>query len=242
VTADRFPSTRRSVVAALAGGDERVREDAWEALARAYWRPVHAYLCRRWRADPDDAQDLAQEFFSRAQARQFFAAYDPGRARFRTFLRVCLDRFVMREREAASRQKRGGGVRVLSLHQDSGALPAPDPADPDADPEAQFQREWVRALFAEAVEHLRARSASRGRSTAFEIFVAYDLEGSDAPDRPSYDALARRHNIPVTQVTNHLSAMRRDFRREVLARLRALTGSEAEFRAEARELLGWEAG
>lgn len=241
MTADRFPSTRRSVVAALAGSDERAQEDAWEALARAYWRPVHAYLCRRWRADHDDAQDLAQEFFSRAQARQFFSAYDPGRARFRTFLRVCLDRFVLREREAASRQKRGGGVRVLSLHQDPGAPPAPDPADPDADPEAQFQRERVRALFAEAVEHLRVRSARRGRLTAFEIFVAYDLEGSDAPDRPSYDALARRHDIPVTQVTNHLSAMRRDFRREVLARLRDLTGSEAEFRAEARELLGWEA-
>ena len=240
MTADRFPSTRRSVVAALAGDDQRSRDDAWESLARAYWRPVYAYLCQRWRADPDDAQDLTQEFFSRAQARQFFATYDSGKARFRTFLRVCLDRFVMREREAASRQKRGGGVRLLSLHHDPGAPPPPEPADPGADPEAQFQREWVRALFAEAVDHMRERSASRGRTTAFEIFVAYDLEGSDTPDRPSYDSLARQYGIPVTQVTNHLSAMRRDFRREVLARLRALTGSEAEFRAEARDLLGWE--
>ena len=240
MTLDRFPSTRRSVVAALAGTDAEAQDAAWQSVAAAYWRPVYAYLRQRWRADHDDAQDLTQEFFSRAQARQFFASYDPGRARFRTFLRVCLDRFVMREREAASRQKRGGGVTIFSLDQERDDAPPPEPADPAADPEAQFQREWVRALFADAVELMRVKCATRGRTTAFEVFVAYDLEGPDMPDRPSYDALARRYGIPITQVTNHLSAMRRDFRREVLARLRALTGTEAEFRAEARDLLGWD--
>jgi hypothetical protein len=89
------------------------------------------------------------------------------------------------------------------------------------------------------VEALESRTAARGRRVAFQVFVAYDLEGPDAPERPSYQALARRHGLSVTQVTNHLSAMRREFRREVLAQLRALTGSEEEFRAEARELLGW---
>jgi len=39
-------------------------------------------------------------------------------------------------------------------------------------------------------------------------------------------------------VTNHLAAARRDFRRIVLDRLRAMTASEEEFREEVRTVLG----
>lgn len=240
MTEDRFPETRRSVVAALAGDDAAELEEAWAVLARAYWRPVYAYLRFRWRADHDDAQDLTQEFFARAQDKRFFAGYDPTVSRFRTFLRVCLDRFVLRERESASRLKRGGGVPLVSLDAEGPDRYTVDPADPAADPEHRFQQEWIRALFADAVESMRARMAARGRSVPFDVFVAYDLEGPGAPERPTYEALAARHGISVTQVTNHLSAMRREFRTEVLGRLRALTGTEEEFRAEARDLLGWD--
>ena len=41
--------------------------------------------------------------------------FDPARARFRTFLRVCLDGFVVNEHKAASRIKRGGAVSFVSL-------------------------------------------------------------------------------------------------------------------------------
>jgi DNA-directed RNA polymerase specialized sigma24 family protein len=238
MTGSRFPLTRRSVVAALAGDDAAATGEAWDALARGYWRPVYAYLRHRWRADHDDAEDLTQEFFARARDKDFFASYDPARSRFRTFLRICLDRFVLRERESASRLKRGGGLVALSLDDDLRGAGL-EPADPSADPERDFEREWVRALLAGAVESQESRMAERGRSVAIRVFVAYDLEGPDAPERPSYESLARSHDISVTQVTNFLSAMRREFRREVLAHLRALTGSEEEFRAEARDLLGW---
>ena len=242
MTGDRFPSTRRSVVAALAGDDSARTRDAWESLARGYWRPVYAYLRHRWCADHDDAQDLTQEFFARAQEKAFFSDYDASLARFRTYLRLCLDRFVLRERESASRLKRGGGAPLVSLDDNGFDRRIVEPADPAADPEEVFQREWVRALFADAVEAMRARMAARGRTIPFDVFVAYDLEGPGAPERPCYQSLALRHRISVTQVTNYLSAMRREFRREVLARLRALTGSEEEFRAEARDLLGWNPG
>ncbi|NOT06880.1 MAG: hypothetical protein HOP28_01615 [Gemmatimonadales bacterium] len=237
---DRFPVTRISVVAALAGTDAELREAAWEALARAYWRPVYVYLRFRFGASHEDAEDLVQGFFARAHASGYLADFDPTRARFRTYLRLCLDRFVSKERAAASRQKRGGGLTILPLDLAGADRDfARAAADPAADPELAFQKEWVRALFSESVEALRARSTRTGRGTAFALFVAYDL---DVPDgtRPTYDSLGRKHGVSVTQVTNHLAAMRREFRREVLERLRTMTGSEAEFRAEARELLGWD--
>ena len=64
------------------------------------------------------------------------------------------------------------------------------------------------------------------------------LDGPDAARGPSYAELAREMGIPETQVTNHLAWARREFRRLVLEALEEATGSEEEFRAEARQLLG----
>ena len=236
---DRFPATRHSIVSALGGDDPGAAEHAWDTLIRGYWRPVYAYLRLRWQLAHDDAQDLTQEFFSRAHARGFFDRFDPAKARFRTFLRVCLDRFVLKEREALGRAKRGGGATHLSLDfAGADRELTVDLPDPDADPEVLFRREWVRALFAGVADALRARAEASGRTVPFEVFRLYDLEGSDAPQRPTYEQLARRFGIPPTQVTNHLSAMRRAFRKEAFAQLLAQSGSEEEYRTEARDLFG----
>jgi len=50
--------------------------------------------------------------------------------------------------------------------------------------------------------------------------------------------LARKNNIPVTDVTNALSWARREFRRIATERLREICGSEKEFQLEARALFG----
>jgi len=58
--------------------------------------------------------------------------------------------------------------------------------------------------------------------------------------RPTYGALAAELGLTPIQVTNYLAAARRSLRRLVLRRLRRLTASDAEFRAEARALFGIE--
>jgi hypothetical protein len=104
--------------------------------------------------------------------------------------------------------------------------------------EEYFRREWVRSLFGLAVEALHRRCAEAGKSVPFALFERYDLDGPDAERGPSYAELAREMGIPETQVTNHLAWARREFRRLVLEALEEATGSEEEFRAEARQLLG----
>jgi DNA-directed RNA polymerase specialized sigma24 family protein len=229
-----FPATRESVLRAIASPDAEVRQRAWDVLAGAYWRPVYTYLRLRWRVDADEAQDLTQGFFARALEKDFFARYDAARARFRTFLRTCLDGYVSNERTAARRLKRGGGLLAVDF---AGAEAELAGTAAGADVEELFRREWVRSLFTAAVQDLQERCRASGREVPFALFERYDL---DAPPegRPTYAELARVHGLPVTQVTNHLAAMRREFRRLVLERLRALTATEEEFRAEARDLLG----
>ena len=58
--------------------------------------------------------------------------------------------------------------------------------------------------------------------------------------RISYRQLAAEYHIPVSQVTNFLAFARSEFRRHVLERLRSTTGSDEEFRSEARCLLNGE--
>jgi hypothetical protein len=57
---------------------------------------------------------------------------------------------------------------------------------------------------------------------------------------PTYDGLAVEFGIPETQVTNYLAFARRRFRHHVIETLAALTATDDEFAAEAREILGVE--
>jgi RNA polymerase sigma factor (sigma-70 family) len=235
-----FPPTRHSVVAAVRGEDPEARGRAYGALVEAYWRPVYKYLRVKWNAEAEDARDLTQEFFTRAIEKGFFESYDSDKALFRTFLRVCVDRFAANEREASRRQKRGGGARLLSLDFDGaeGELRVVDVPD-GATPDEFFHREWVRSLFGLAIEDMRSRLLEGGKDLHFDLFERYDL-GMGGAERPTYAELAVEYGLTATQVTNYLAAARREFRAAVLARLRDLSGGEAEFRAEARALLGIE--
>lgn len=234
-----YPHTRMSVILAARQDDPDVRRAAFDVLVSVYWRPVYARLRIKWRAQPADAEDLTQEFFARAMERGFFDSYDPGRARFRTFLRTCLDRFAANALRDQRRLKRGGGAAAsLDLAQAERELALTDPGDPDADADDWFEREWVRSLFAAAVRELRQASQGTPKAIRFRIFERHDLEPVSDEERPSYRDLAGEFDLPVTQVTNHLAWARRELRRLVLERLRLLSGSDAEFRAEAESLFG----
>jgi RNA polymerase sigma factor (sigma-70 family) len=233
-----FPSTRHSLLAEARSGDAAAREVALDALGRLYWRPVYKYLRVRWSASAADAEDLTQEFFADALRRDLFASYDPAKARFRTFLRVCLDRLASNSRRSASAAKRGGQARTLSLGFDVAEAELERcGAHAAADPDDYFRREWVRSLFALAVDDLRERCRETGREAHFAVFERYDVEGADGA-RPTYQAVADECAITVAQVTNHLASARREFRRLVLERLREASASDEDFRTEARELLG----
>lgn len=229
-----FPDTRYSIVSALRSDDAATRARATEDVARVYRAPIIAVLRLRWRLDVGDAEDLAHDFLAHAFERDWLQRYDRGKGRFRTFLRSCVMAYASTAHEGAQRLKRGGGATHVSLDAAQHA-----PAG-DAEVEALFEREWVRSVFARALESLRLECDAAGRSVTYEVFVAYDVEGADAIERPGYAEIAARFGIPVTQVTNYLNWARRKLRAHVLATLRALTASEEEFREEARALLGVE--
>ncbi|MBK8250841.1 MAG: sigma-70 family RNA polymerase sigma factor [Gemmatimonadetes bacterium] len=226
-----FPETRPSLVREVLAPDDAARARGREALAAAYWRPIHAYLCYRWQVDAEAARDLTQEFFAQAFARDLFAQYDPSRARLRTWVRLCVDSHVRNAFKADGRLKRGGDVVLVPVDTPGLALPSTD-----GDVEAWFEREWLRGLFEEALSALAAECERLGKVVPLAVFRAADVDSG--PERPGYAELATRFGIPVTQVTNHLHWCRRRLRGHVLDRLRAQCRTEEEFLAEAQAVFG----
>ncbi len=235
-TLSSYPTTRHSLVAAAGATSAPERRAAVDALIRLYWRPAYGRLRLKWRLQPPDAEDLVQEFFAGLLDGEVFAGYDPRRARFRTYLRSCLDHFAAKAQRDERRLKRGGGATHLALDF-AGAERELGPAEAP-DPDGWFDREWVRALLTHGVEELRRQTLGTAREMRFRVFESYDLLPHDDASRPGYRELAARFDLPVTQVTNHLAWARRELRRLVLARLAQVTGSDAELRDEAEELFG----
>jgi len=237
----RFPATNESAIIRIRSGDRQTRQRAFESILTSYWKPAYKYIRWKWHASNEDAKDLTQGFFAVALEKNYFAAYDPAKASFQTFIRTCLDGFVSNQQKSDKRLKRGG----LSEHLDLDFLSAEDEWSlqsiaKDLTPEDFFHREWVRSFFTAAVEGLRERLSSSNRQVHLRLFEAYDLNNENPGERLSYAKLAQQFDLDTATVNNCLAAARREFRKIVLEKLGEITATEEEFRTEARLLLGLE--
>jgi DNA-directed RNA polymerase specialized sigma24 family protein len=232
-----FPATRLSLIERIRTADADARRNAYGDLLEGYWKPVYKHLRVTWRLDAEDARDFTQAFFTDAFQKEWLERFEPGKARFRTFVRVCADRFVMNARQSASRQKRGGNVHRIPLDFESAEQEmAAQRLAASPDPDEYFRQEFVRALCERTVEAVRAEYRENGRHTHLALFERHDLVPDDI--EVSYARLAAEFGLTTTQVTNSLAQVRRRFRDRALEALRGLCGSDAEFRREARELFG----
>lgn len=202
-------------------------------LAERYWKPIFAFIRARHSGSVDDAFDLTQEFFVRMMETDFADRADPVRGRFRAYVKAALKNFLSHEARDRRRLKRGGGKRLLSFN--AGA-DLPDPPDPGAaTPEAALDEAWRREVVLRARARLDAELRASGKHVYADVFREYYLDQSDDVD---YEALAAKHRISRSDVSNYLIHAKRAFR-EILTDLVAETvhGPE-DLREELRSLFG----
>jgi RNA polymerase sigma-70 factor (ECF subfamily) len=206
---------------------------ALETLCARYWKPVHQFVRAAWAKTNEDAKDLTQAFFMWLLESQVTKKFDPARGSFRSFLKSLLRHFVAHQNDALKRLKRGGGKRVLPLDDEAAAAEAADPKE--SNPEVLFDRAWVSEVTRRALDRVRRRHASDGRSAQWRAFEEYDLAKGE---QPTYAALASKLGVKESDVRNYLFAVRERVREEIRAELSETVADERELQAEWDTLFG----
>src|SRR6187402_133715 len=171
-----FPATHLSVLERVRSEDAAIRRLAFDDLARAYWKPAYHYLRLHWSLSPDAAEDAVQAFFTTAFEKQYLERYDVDKAKFRTFLRLCLDRFVQNLRKADGAARRGGGAAHLPLDFPGAEQELTQVSRATAsDAERFFHDETVRFLFGRVVDSLKSSLEREGRGVIYLVFEQHDL-------------------------------------------------------------------
>lgn len=168
-----FEETRWSVVLRAGGAPTEASRSAFAELCRAYRAPLSAFA-RRLEPDPDRAEDLVQDFFTRLLERDVLAAADPARGRFRSFLRSALRHHAMNAHDAEHAKKRGGGASFVEAD-----LECLVSATPSAD--RLFDRIWAQALLDRALGRLESEQARAGKGALLEALrdrIAGDDDGT----------------------------------------------------------------
>ncbi|MAT38910.1 MAG: hypothetical protein CL946_04830 [Ectothiorhodospiraceae bacterium] len=234
-----FPITRYSVIEDIKSDVPLRQRKALETVIQVYWKPVYMYIRMKWNREDESAKDLTQSFFTVALEKEYLTGFDFGKAKFRTYLRVCIDRFVANELKAASRVKRGGKIEIQPFDFQSAESEYLSELNKSTlSPEELFEQEWLRQFFSNAIDSFKQQCISEDKELLFEAFQRYDLHESSTESRPSYMELADALNVSESVITNTLHAARKRFRQILIASLREITASETEFREEAQILFG----
>jgi RNA polymerase sigma factor (sigma-70 family) len=196
-----FPNTRWSVVLAAKRRPSPESAAALEAICRAYWYPLYAYV-RRCGQSPPDAQDLTQEFFCRLLDKRWLDSANPDKGKLRTFLIVALKHFMSKEWRRASAQRRGGGQSLVQFDTAfAESRYAVDTASLAAD--ETFDQQWALTLLDLTVSRLREEFAVAGKGGDFEA-----LKNCLMAERGTIDYAAVAKRLGVNEGTARVAVHR----------------------------------
>jgi DNA-directed RNA polymerase specialized sigma24 family protein len=113
-----FPPTNWTLVDRAGRGEDSSQRQALNELVRRYVPALHSHLVLQKRIPPEKAEDLLQEFLlEKVIEQEIVAQADRVRGRFRNFLLVSLDRFVVSQFRMANAQKRKGSGEIFSIEE-----------------------------------------------------------------------------------------------------------------------------
>jgi RNA polymerase sigma-70 factor (ECF subfamily) len=207
---------------------------ALERLCRTYWYPLYAYVRRQGRS-PHDAQDLTQEFFARLLDKDYLQAAAREKGKFRTFLLVALKRFLANEWDRVRAQKRGGGVRVVSLDTEQAEERYRiEPVD-GGTADRVFERRWALTMLDRTMARLREEFEQEQKLKQFEC-----LKGVLTAERGGIDYAEIARNIGMSEATARVAVhrLRKRFREVFREEIAHTVADPRDIDDEVRYLVG----
>jgi RNA polymerase sigma factor (sigma-70 family) len=144
---------------------------ALETLITIYWKPLYFFV-RQKGEDNETAKDIVQEFLTSLLSKQTLLKADAARGRFRTFLLAALENFMKDRAKFASREKRGGGQKIVSLDFSTGERDYALQVQAGESPEMALNRAWARSLWETGLSQVH------GETSHLEALKLY-LAGED---------------------------------------------------------------
>jgi DNA-directed RNA polymerase specialized sigma24 family protein len=200
-----------------------------ERLCQTYWYPLYVFV-RRWGFGHEDASDLTQAFFARLLEKRYLRSVDSSRGKFRTFLLTSMTHFLANEWDKSQRQRRGGGVKVLSLDEAAAEQRYQlEPVD-QTTPETLFERRWAQTVMGVVLDQLAAEM----KENRFEVLKGFLLEEKGAV---SYQAAAGLLGVSIVAITSAIRRMRGRFRALLFEEVARTVDKPEEVEQEIRHLL-----
>ena len=226
-------TTQWSMVLAAADPSSPNSEGALAALCNTYWYPLYAFV-RRQGQPAHEAEDLTQEFFSRVFEKQYLQGVGPEKGRFRTFLLVCLRRFLANEWDRKTAAKRGGGRAPLSIDfSDADARYRLEPAH-DLTPERLYERRWALTLLEQVLANLAEEMRGAGKGEQFDALKVYLAAEATAPPHAE---VAKKLGTTEGAVKVAVHRLRQRYRALLRAEIAKTVEDEADIEDEIRGLV-----
>ncbi len=229
----RFATTRWSVILAAGNRAEPGWQDALSTLCEVYWYPLYAFA-RRTGTQPEEAQDLTQEFFTRLLQKDSLRRADPRKGRFRSFLLTSFKNFIADERARARALKRGGGQTPISIDVETAeGMYTLEPFH-EQTPDKLFERHWALTVLQHTVDRLGEEHVGPRKERLFARLKAYLPGGVGGA---SYAQVARDLEMNEVTVKVVVHRLRQRFRDLLLEEIARTVDSDEEVEAEVRYLL-----
>jgi len=227
-----FTTTHWSIVLAAGQQDSPHTDQALALLCQTYWHPLYAFI-RRKGYQEHEAKDLTQEFFARLLEKNYLRAVDRNKGKFRSFLLAALDHFLANEWRNAHAQKRGGGVALISLNDDSAEQQYLQVPSPGLSPEQLFERQWALTLLEQVLKRLRDEFTAAAKGTFFD---ALKILLTGEKHTASYAEIGVKFNMTEAAVKMAVSRMRARYGELLRAEIANTVSRPEEVEEELRAL------
>ncbi len=229
----RFGATPWTDVTLAQQGVSLASRSALERLCGLYWYPVYAHIRQRG-SSPHDAEDLTQEFFSLLIEKNYLGAADRKRGRFRSFLLVAVNRFLVNAYHRERTLKRGGGQTIISIDQQAAEHWLESEAAAGLSPDQGFDRRWARSVLEHSLACLQTDYAERGQAELFEGLKEFATGETEHRD---YADTASRLGMNSGAVAVAVHRLRQRYRELLLAEVQSTIANAEHAEAELRHLV-----
>ena len=231
-----FLTTHWSLLEAAGSGQNTDDKALIGLLLERYWKPVYCYL-RRQGYGNEDSKDLTQGFFHEiVLGHHLIETADKSKGRFRTYLLVSLDRYLIKVRHKQQAQKRIPQENLVPCNiMKDAEIPS---VVSELNPDETFNYTWVSILLEQVLEQVEKQCHRDGLSTHWYLFSERILEPIlTAQSPPSLDELSRKHHVEdSTKASNMIITVKRRFATILQKHLRNLVASDEQVREEFEEI------